>query len=630
MIPERFRLWLSDKILNWAERRPSRPLFPVISAARFGVLRRLPKQQSRSRRTKRYLRRFFLGLSPVRSIRKFATEYRQTIQSLKITRKYQRIASDRVFEMSRPPTGTSIEYLFLRLIEMFHVEDFSNLKEGLIRLLPGLQGELPMEDFRSQFDQSVERSFGSWRKLGHIVRSRSGPTLEPYRVLPNLPKEVKFITVELHQLLPSFFVVTLDCVLEPEATSRLTELQNQRYLGDIRYKRLIPWGVLGGGHSQGDPDTKMEEAVINYLADLRRRIESCLAPFITGYFMRQNASKRPERDTRLPAIEVFALKAIEINDQHSFEKWKQEAWHWWDSLAFKFSHDVYKTRELVFSYPRERRGHESKALGNTAYRFAALWESYLATVDMEEEKHLSPELFTSLQKDFAEQEIIEQLNHILPVVVIPEFLQRIRDNVNKFKQAAFTSMTYGRHLQRYIKLSYSVQREATLLNRIALEFKHYGHSPVRDMGSDFINEKETERRERANNQREIDRTSKHDKKAFTKIWSKLSEWKNRLIGESVSKPVLEGEGPRERSTVNLRDNAIRSIEYAIKDLETQLAYITNSFETYLKTRNMEVNHQLQQRVFWFTVIVTIATIAGVAATILFGILTIITGDPEVR
>ena len=530
--------------------------------------------------------------------------------------------------MSRPPIGTSIDYPFLRLMEMFHVEDFSNLKEGLIRLLPGLQGELPMEDFRSQFDQTVERSFGGWRKLGRIVRSPSGPMLEPCGVLPNLPDEVRVIAVELHQVLPSFFVVTLDCILEPEATSRLKELQNQPYLGDIRYKRLIPWGVLGGGHSLGNPDTEMEEAVINYLADLRLRIEKCLAPFITGYFMRQKATKRLQRDTRLPAIEVFALRGTLINDQHSFEEWKREAWHWWDSLAFTFSHDVYKTRDLVFSYPRERRGHESKALGNTAYRLTALWESYLATVDMDDEKDLSPELFTSLQKDFALQEIVEQLNHILPIVVIPELLQSIRDNVNRFKQAAFTSMTYGRHLQRYIKLSYSVQREATLLNRIALEFKDYGHSRVRDMGRHFINEKETERKHRANTRLELERTSEHNNQVLSTIWSKLSQWKNQLIGEPVSKPALEDEHPRESSTVNLRDSTIRSIEYAIKNLETQLAYITNSFDTYLKTRNMEVNHQLQQRVFWFTVIVTIATLAGVAATIFFGILTVISGDPS--
>jgi hypothetical protein len=565
-----------------------------------------------------------ISLGPIKGLRKLIVDYRQTIQSLKITRKYQRISSERFFEMSRPPEGTALEYLFVRLMEMFHIEDFEDLKEGLIRLLPDLQGEIPMEDFRAQFDETADRSFGSWRTLGFIVRtSASNPMLKPCRVMPELPKEVKVIAVELHQVLPSFFVVTADCILGPEATSQLLALRDQPYLGQVRFDRLVPWGVFGVGRSQGNPNSEQERIIINWLAELRGKIETCLDPFISGYFMRQGGKRQTAQETRLPAIEVFALKGVPTDSVGAFEKWKEIAWHWWDSLAFNFSSNVYRTRELVFAYPRDRRGHESKVLGTTAYRMAALWEAFLATIDMEDYRDQSTEVFTSLQKDFARQEIVEKLNGILPLVVIPELLERIRDNVNRFKQAAFTSMTYGRHLRRYITLSYLVQREETLLNRVALEFEHNDGLMLLSMDSNFINEEETERRKRAGTQSTEPKAKNETKGDAPKtIWLKLIGWIDQLGSESRAEPDLE-ETKTDQSDSSLRTDGLRSIEYRIKNLKTQLAYIIRSFETHLKTRNMEVNYQLQPRVFWFTVIVTIATIAGVAATIIFGVLTIL-------
>jgi hypothetical protein len=118
-LPYKFRGWWAEKILDWADKRP-KPQYPktVVSAAEIKTLRgQRGKWRVRRGMIKR-LRRMVRRLPPVRGYEKFVQGYRQTITSLQITRKYQKRGSDRDYDMSRPPSRTSVEYLFFRLIEL--------------------------------------------------------------------------------------------------------------------------------------------------------------------------------------------------------------------------------------------------------------------------------------------------------------------------------------------------------------------------------------------------------------------------------------------------------------------------------------------------------------------------------
>lgn len=61
------------------------------------------------------------------------------IAELQEIRDVQRRRSKKKYKRSRPPEGTEIEYLYFRLIEMFHIEKFDNLQDGLLRLFPEIQ-----------------------------------------------------------------------------------------------------------------------------------------------------------------------------------------------------------------------------------------------------------------------------------------------------------------------------------------------------------------------------------------------------------------------------------------------------------------------------------------------------------
>ena len=73
------------------------------------------------------------------------------VMNLQHIREHQRSRSEDEFKRSRPPEGTEIEHLYFRLIEIFHIEEFDKLLEGLIRLFPGLQDDCRNKDFSGDF-----------------------------------------------------------------------------------------------------------------------------------------------------------------------------------------------------------------------------------------------------------------------------------------------------------------------------------------------------------------------------------------------------------------------------------------------------------------------------------------------
>jgi hypothetical protein len=51
------------------------------------------------------------------------------IEQPKYIRSSQREQSEKVLKSSRPPRGVQAELLYIRFVEMFHVEDFGQLRD---------------------------------------------------------------------------------------------------------------------------------------------------------------------------------------------------------------------------------------------------------------------------------------------------------------------------------------------------------------------------------------------------------------------------------------------------------------------------------------------------------------------
>jgi len=214
-------------------------------------------------------------------------------RSLRIIREHHRSRSEDAFTRSRAPNQTTLKFSSIRLFEVFHLENFDQLYDGLVKLLPGLTESPVHKRFVSEFDhQSRSLSGTSWQKVGYLTRDRMPflVGLDAHRKIPDLPEDVWLIEVDLHRILPSIFAVTLDVLLTDSATERLVEMQSRRYLPRILFHRIIPLKRLGqgihlGGHSESNPEDEMKRVISGWLDKLRSEVERCIKPYLNGYFM---------------------------------------------------------------------------------------------------------------------------------------------------------------------------------------------------------------------------------------------------------------------------------------------------------------------------------------------------------
>ena len=472
------------------------------------------------------------------------------IHRLQIIREHQRRESEKKYERSRPPKGVEFLFLYFRLIEIFHVEDFDNLQKGLIMLLPGLQDDFYNRNFPTEFRHFTESiSGGGYKQLGFICRKgeRTAFFHEPVCEIRDLPPEVDYISISMHKTLPSVVEITLDVHLTHETTKHLLELQEKHYLSRIRFRSLFPWKMKG--YSEEYIGSIITQQILAWINNLRINVELCIRPYIKGYFMQQITGEKP----CLPAIEVYGMKGLPEGEE-IFDFLRNDSRHWLNSLGFEFYRDIYGDGKSLFVW-----SHTNTTDNCTAHRLVVLWESYLKTV---ESKHYGGEI----------SDIVHNTKYVLDAILlcitVIEFLRTAQRNIEKLRMAVFGSMKLRPFLRyklnRYIKLNNVIKQESMILERTSMEFNerinhiHYEMKTVEDM----------------------------------KIIKK-----NPNINEDK----------------NLKDVSIEFVKFDIDRLKKSLSLVTNSFSEYLSARNTEVMYRLQLNIFWLTVIVTIATIVGLLA-----------------
>lgn len=476
-----------------------------------------------------------------------------TVAYLQDTREYQRSKSEREYQETRPPQGTAIEYLYFCLIEMFHFEDFERLRDGIFRLFPELNDPFRLWGSSTDLVQRTGSIFGGgWGKLGIIVRERKARLVRtfPLREIPELPPEVDTISLELHQTFPSVSFLSLKVHLTEKATQHLLALQNRHYLSVIRFRRLIPWGILRCGHSEEPSSIVRRKEILRWQNDLRGKIEACIEPYLSGHFM-----QRPSKQGRLPAIDVFALKGIP-EGKEAFDKWKETARRWCDSLALDlYPFDTYQSERLLFVWPTR-----DPEFGRPPYRLLVLWEPYLKSVKTEH--------FGGSEKEAVAYYTGDTLRGMLPTITVLRFLESVEKNIEKLRRDVFQGMKsrplFWHRLGSYIKLADAVQRESMLLDRFFMEFEQKKELVRHEMGE-------------AGNLK-------------------------------ASGPASGSEGER-----NLRDVTVGAVGFFSERLKQHASLVTNSFSQYLTIRNIDAMYRLQRKILWLTIIVVALTIVGLVA-----------------
>ncbi len=378
------------------------------------------------------------------------------IRSLNRLRERSNESAKKANTTTEPPENSEIEFLYFRLIELFTVEDFDKLQQGVLKLFPQLSETNSYRNFTTRFSKQSETiQISSWQKLGYIYKDIEKRFIGPdiYQELPNLPNEVKFITVEVRHFLPSLIAVVFDVHLTEEASHKLNSLQRQFYFPETRFKNLIPWKSWRG-YSTTRSETLQKRELLNWVKNLQSEVEKCIEPYIKGYFMPRGKRKT----ARLPSIEVFSLKGCP-KTKRSFDVWMKKAYRWLESYAINFNFNSYRNESLFFILR-----NEDEFWSTPANRLIILWERLVKTV--------STDGFGDDEKSAIihnTQEII--LEALVPCISILEFLKSIQKRIERLRKITFTKMISKKRLGSHINHYSEILQASMLLDRIALEFE---------------------------------------------------------------------------------------------------------------------------------------------------------------
>lgn len=194
--------------------------------------------------------------------------------------------------------------------------------------------------------------------------------------------------------------------------------------------------------------------MVDWLDDLRREVERCLAPFISGYFL----TKRRPRHSCLPAIDCLILKGAPLNEDE-FDKWRADARSWLDSYGLRLTYGAYRNDDMFFipARDKQRRYHSEPD-----DRLLVLWDAAI--------QHVSVDGHGGDHKraivHYTQHEIMTSLN---VRVAMLQFLRSIERQVESLRRVTFKSMASKRRLDRYLKLYQRILRSSLLLDRTALE-----------------------------------------------------------------------------------------------------------------------------------------------------------------
>lgn len=243
-------------------------------------------------------------------------------------RKRQRNDSKKEYERSRPPGEASIKFERFRLIEVFDASEFKNLKSGISKLFPENN-----DKYSSLNDHAETLTIQNWSKLGIIVDTSTNCSFSSEAtVIEKIPQYIKYISVSSQKILQSLYVVAFDFILDDEASHKLKELYNRKYLPELQCNKLFEV-FRGRGYSSTGSAKALRKNISNFTGNIELDAEKWVKGYLNGFHFRNNSKKR----FKLPAIEMYTVTG-NPSDVHDLNQWKEEAAYWFNSFNIPIQH----------------------------------------------------------------------------------------------------------------------------------------------------------------------------------------------------------------------------------------------------------------------------------------------------
>jgi len=471
------------------------------------------------------------------------------IHSLQQIRETQRKWSKDTFQRTRPPEGTSVEYLGFWLFEMFHYEDFYELKRSIRSLFPEVdntRGGRTLDDFFENIGEKITST--GWTNIGKMVRPDSKFLIpaDPKRVFDDLPHEIENVKVGLHKILPSIMVVSFFVQLNEKASKRLHDLQERRYLSkaDLQYVYFNP-NFLGFGHSMGSGEMKKEISL--WLESLHIGVEKLVHQFMAGVFLSKKG-----KHAKLPSIELYGIKG-HLSSLENFPKWAKDSWNWWDSMNFRFYDRFYSndTKIVILGDLRQKK--------ENVHRIVALWEPFIESI--EKDRYGPNEGYNILVTTNYFVEVL------FPFVITLEYMGGMLDRIEVFRKQIYSIMVRGwfsrTRFRKNLAVYHELMKEKRILDRLISEFKNQ---------------------------------KSYLKKSF-------SESDELLISN------IHGREYKKRN--NLLDGLLDSYDFFRSLITEQIRLIDEALSTHIDVLNIDVLFRLQWITLWLTLLGVVLAVTGI-------------------
>jgi hypothetical protein len=477
---------------------------------------------------------------------------------LQMIRKLQRDLAERDFEWTRPPDSTELNIFCVRIFEIFHYEDFDGLRRGiksLFREIDSQQDKQNFDDFFTNFSESL-MSLGC-STIGYLYRDilllpESGANRHN-RQLPDIHPLIKHVKIDMHKLLPSVILISLDIWLRDEASSVLDELQKTRYLDETTIESVY-LHPLFLSFSTASPDAVRTRSVLRWLGEIRKNVEDAISPYLCGYFMSKVTS-----ECKLPAIEIYMLKGPK-KTKTGFAEWANRARHWYRSYGFNFFPGyLYGNSKLLFSW--------RETVRSSPYPGA----NRIVLFPIQKKSNNSGMLRNEFEA--IRDNIPMYLSDIIRPVSLIEFLNRMMIELETIKRYVSDTTkqqaTASKRLTQCVNLYQEFQLQAQVVQRLAMEFEQ-------------------------NSSR---------MQYFLRDWKELSEINVYTNHEDQKVGEIH----------NLAENFMERVRYLLKFLIEQMSVIDKSFSTYIESTSINANIRLQRVTAWLTFVAAILALIGLIA-----------------
>lgn len=474
----------------------------------------------------------------------------QSIQSLQIEGPFRDKTPTWCSKMNEVPDTLQIEFLSLRLIELFSVEEFEKLRSGMTNLFPSMEKTNRNEFFYSNFSPKGAPLFNaaSWQRVGKIGRTKTQAfsLFDNYRGIEELPSCVETIDVQVLHCLPSTVAVTFDVLLNEEATRSMHVKQSAHYRSEITLRTLIPWKVWSGS-STVDASNVQRREMEKFFRDLRAQIERYIKKYLCGHFLGSDNSVSPS----LPVIEVFSIK----NAEGKQKDWSDEM-RWLQSFGFERVWGGYGNEVCKF-FPSSR---NSRGGLNSAPRVLINWETFLEAI---------PKIghdVDSKDTDYLRRVVIHECEELL------------------------RGLTLQIGLETYLQ---SVQRKIEYLRLFVLEKKSWWTSSL-DREMDLF-------------ERVLESALSLDRFALELTQEK---WSAKRTMHAL-KPLRYSFAKKNKD--HLLNHALSGLKWTTTRLQNHAGQLRSAYSELVDLRNLRVNYRLQRRVMLLTVIATLAALVGLIA-----------------